>query len=193
MEINLRKANAIQAEIRRAISNAVAKNTLSVSEYTVDVAGVLEKAKQEFVTETKRKVALTTALYNIRKSVGQANATAGINDILADVQAVEAEMAIFSNIGNETVAKSLDEINARIQKIKDAPVDSPRAALYGERYNNVDTSVVEESTIANAKERVKELKRQRQNLQDKLLALNVNTLITVGGVDENVLKLEGIL
>lgn len=193
MEINLRKANAIQAEIRRAISNAVAKNTLSVSEYTADVAGVLEKAKQEFVTETKRKVALTTALYNIRKSVGQANATAGINDILADVQAVEAEMAIFSSIGNETVAKSLDEINARIQKIKDAPVDSPRAALYGERYNNVDTSVVEESTIANAKERVKELKRQRQNLQDKLLALNVNTLITIGGVDENVLKLEGIL
>jgi uncharacterized protein YdcH (DUF465 family) len=193
MEINLRKANAIQAEIRRAISNAVAKNTLSVSEYTADVAGVLEKAKQEFVTETKRKVALTTALYNIRKSVGQANATAGINDILADVQAVEAEMAIFSNIGNETVAKSLDEITARIQKIKDAPVDSPRAALYGERYNNVDTSVVEESTIAHAKERVKELKRQRQNLQDKLLALNVNTLITIGGVDENVLKLEGIL
>lgn len=193
MEINLRKANAIQAEIRRAISNAVAKNTLSVSEYTADVAGALEKAKQEFVTETKRKVALTTALYNIRKSVGQANATAGINDILADVQAVEAEMAIFSSIGNETVAKSLDEINARIQKIKDAPVDSPRAALYGERYNNVDTSVVEESTIANAKERVKELKRQRQNLQDKLLALNVNTLITIGGVDENVLKLEGIL
>ena len=193
MEINLRKANAIQAEIRRAISNAVAKNTLMVSEFTTDVASALEKAKQEYVTETKRKVALTTALYNIRKSVGQANATAGINDILADVQAVEAEMAIFSSIGNETVAKSLDEINARIQKIKDAPVDSPRAALYGERYNNVETSVVEESTIANAKERVKELKRQRQNLQDKLLALNVNTLITIGGVDENVLKLEGIL
>lgn len=192
MEINLRKANAIQAEIRRAISNAVAKNTLMVSEFTTDVAGALEKAKQEYVTETKRKVALTTALYNIRKSVGQANATAGINDILADVQAVEAEMAIFSSIGNETVAKSLDEINARIQKIKDAPQDA-RSAIYGERYNNVDTSVVEESTIANAKERVKELKRQRQNLQDKLLALNVNTLITIGGVDENVLKLEGIL
>ena len=192
MEINLRKANAIQAEIRRAISNAVAKNTLMVSEFTTDVASALEKAKQEYVTETKRKVALTTALYNIRKSVGQANATAGINDILADVQAVEAEMAIFSSIGNETVAKSLDEINARIQKIKDAPQDA-RSAIYGERYNNVDTSVVEESTIANAKERVKELKRQRQNLQDKLLALNVNTLITIGGVDENVLKLEGIL
>lgn len=188
MEINLRKANAIQAEIRRAISNAVAKNTLMVSEFTTDVASALEKAKQEYVTETKRKVALTTALYNIRKSVGQANATAGINDILADVQAVEAEMAIFSIIGNETVAKSLDEINARIQKIKDA-----RSEIYGERYNNVDTSVVEESAIANAKERVKELKRQRQNLQDKLLALNVNTLITIGGVDQNVLKLEGIL
>lgn len=192
MEINLRKANAVQAEIRKAINANAVSNSVSVSEFTQNLAGEIETAKAEYVTSVKRKVALTNALYNIRKSVANANATAGINGILTDVQGIEAEMAIYSGVATQTVAKSLTEIEARLEKIKNAPQDA-RSAIYGERYNNVETSVVEQETVDHAKNRVKELKRERQNLQDKLLALNVNTLITISGVDENVLKLEGIL
>jgi hypothetical protein len=57
----------------------------------------------------------------------------------------------------------------------------------------VETSVVEQSTIDGAKDSVKHLKRNKQTLQDKLLALNVNTLINIDTVDEMVLKVEGIL
>lgn len=193
MEINLRKANAIQAEIRRAINASDAKDTLSVTEFTQNVSGEFNKAVESFRMEITRKVALTTALFNIRKSVGEANATAGINSILAEVQGIDAEMAIYSGVAIKQPAKTLDEINARIEKIKNAPADSTRASIYGDRYSNVETSVVVAEQIAEAKEKVRSLKRQRQNLQDKLLALNVNTLITVFDVDANVLKLEGIL
>ena len=193
MEINLRKANAIQAEIRRAINASDAKDTLSVTEFTQNVSGEFIKAVESFRMEITRKVALTTALFNIRKSVGEANATAGINSILAEVQGIDAEMAIYSGVAIKQPAKTLDEINARIEKIKNAPADSTRASIYGDRYSNVETSVVVAEQIAEAKDKVRSLKRQRQNLQDKLLALNVNTLITIAGVDENVLKLEGIL
>jgi hypothetical protein len=192
MEINLRKANAIQAEIRKAISASESKNSISVSEFVENLAGELETAKAAYVTDVKRKVALTNALYNIRKSVAEANATAGINGILTEVQGVEAEMAIYTKVANETVGKSLSEIQARLEKIKTAPADT-RSAIYGERFNNVETSVVEQASVDHAKGRVKELKRQRQNLQDKLLALNVNSLITISATDEVVLKLEGIL
>ena len=192
MEINLRKANAIQAEIRRAISGAQSKDSISLSEFTQDLAQEILNAKDEFLVALKRKVALTAALYNVRKSVANANATAGINSVLTDVQAIEAEMAIYSAVSNQTVSKSLAEIQARLDKIKNAPQDT-RSAIYGDRYNNVDTSVVEQQTVDSAKARVKELKRQRQNLQDKLLALNVNTLITVSAADEEVMKAEGIL
>ena len=192
MEINLRKANAIQAEIRRAINASEAKDTLSVSEFTQNVAGEFDKAVETFRVETTRKVALTTALYNIRKSVGQVNATAGINDILADVQRVEAVMQVYTAISGKQAAKSLDEINARIEKQKTAPQDA-RSAIYGERYSNVETSVVVPEQINEAKEMVRKLKRERQTLQDKLLTLNVNSLVTISGVDENVLKVEGIL
>jgi uncharacterized protein YdcH (DUF465 family) len=194
MEINLRKANAVQAEIRRAINAAVANDTVSVTEFTQNVEQTIQQATAEFQKEVARKVALTNALFNIRKSVGQVNATAGINDILANVQGIDAVMAVYSNVATKSAGKSLDEITARVDKIKNAPADaSVRASIYGDRYNSVDTSVVTCETIADAKAKVKELKRQRQNLQDKLLALNVNTMVTVGGEDEEVLKAEGIL
>jgi hypothetical protein len=192
MEINLRKANAIQAEIRKAIAANTAKDSISVTEYTKDVEVVIQDAKAQFATDVTRKVALTTALYNIRKSVGDANATVGINAILADVQSIDAVMAVYTNVASKDVAKSLSEINARLEKLKNAPADAS-SRVYGERYNNVETSVVEQSTIDAAKTKVKELKRQRQALQDKMLTLNVNTLITITSVDEMVLKVEGII
>jgi uncharacterized protein YdcH (DUF465 family) len=194
MEINLRKANAIQAEIRRAINAADAKDTVSVTEFTQDIAKVVNDATADFGREVARKVALTNALFNIRKSVGQANATAGINDVLATVQGIDAVMAIYSNVASKAAGKTLEEINARVEKIKNTPADaSARASIYGDRYNSVDTSVVTCEAITDAKAKVKDLKRQRQNLQDKLLTLNVNTLVTVTAEDEAVLKTEGIL
>ena len=192
MEINLRKANAIQAEIRKSVAANQLTSDVSVNEFTANVAEGVENAKDQFAIDVTRKVALTTALYNIRKSVAQANATAGVNDILADVQSVDAVMAIYSNVATKQVAKSLDEITARLEKLK-ATTQTASDRIYGDRYSNVETSVVEQSTIDAAKQKVKELKRQKQTMQDKLLALNVNTYITITGVDESVLKAEGII
>lgn len=192
--INLRKANALQSEIRKAISSSGVSDTVSITEYTSDVAGGLENAKVAFTTDVTRKIALNDVLYEIRKSVAQANARVGISDILADVELIDATMAVYSNVATKQVAKTLDEINARIEKIKAAPADaSGRSAIYGDRYNNVETSVVEQSTIDTAKAMVKSLKREKQTLQDKLLALNVNTTISISDVGVMVLKAEGIL
>lgn len=194
MQINLRKANAIQSEIRRAINETGnIPSTVSVSEYTKDVSVDVQKATVEWQLALQRKVALTNALYAIRTAVAAANANHNVNDLLTEVARTEAVMAINSQVANMEVARSLDEIQGRIQKLKEAPVDSPRAALYGERYNQVATSVVTEADVANAKEAVKILKRQRQDLQDKLLGLNVTTQINLSDETVAVLKGEGIL
>jgi hypothetical protein len=192
--INLRKANALQSEIRKAISSSGVSDTATITEYTKDIAGGLEKAMADYATDVMRKLALNTALFNIRKSVAQANANMGISDILADVELIDAKMAVYSNVATKQVAKTLDEINARIEKMKAAPTDATgRHVIYGDRYSTVETSVVEQSTIDGAKQNVKQLKREKQTLQDKLLALNVNTIINIDTVDEMVLKVEGIL
>lgn len=191
--INLRKANAIQSEIRKAISSSGVKETLSVTEFTLSIADALAKAKDDFDVDVTRKVALNTALFNIRKSVAQANANNGISDILADVELIDATMAVYSNVATKEVAKSFDEIHARVEKFKTVTNETVRSSIYRDRYNSVETSVVEQGTIDVAKAKVKELKRQKQTLQDKLLEKNVTTFISISDVDEMVLKLEGIL
>ena len=189
--INLRKANAIQSEIRKAISSSGVKDTLSVTEFTLSIADALEKAKETFVNDVTRKVALNTALFNIRKSVAQANANNGISDILTDIELIDATMAVYSNVATKEVAKSFDEVRARVEKIKTNPTNESR--IYGDRFTSVETSVVDQNSIDHAKVMVKQLKREKQALQDKLLALNVNTVINIELVDEMVLKMEGIL
>lgn len=192
--INLRKANALQSEIRKAISSSGVSDTATITEYTKDIAGGLEKAMADYATDVTRKVALNTALFNIRKSVAQANANNGISDILADVELIDAKITVYNAVATKAVAKSLDEITARVLKIKATPADATgRSAIYGDLHNKVETSVVEQSTIDGAKQIVKQLKREKQTLQDKLLALNVNSMIGIDTVDEMVLKVEGIL
>lgn len=191
MEINLRKANAIQAEIRKAISGVKLDATVAVNEYTQNISEALIDATIAFQGALQRKVALTKALYNIRNSVANANATAGINVLLGNVQELDSEMAIHSSVTTQTVAKSLDEVIARVEKLKTTPNTESR--IYGDRYNTVETSVVTQSAIDVAKVQVKDLKRQRQALQDKLLSLNVNTLITISAADAALLTEEGIL
>jgi DNA uptake protein ComE-like DNA-binding protein len=184
----------LQSEIRKAISSSGVSDTATITEYTKDIAGGLEKAMADYATDVTRKVALNTALFNIRKSVAQANANNGISDILADVELIDAKITVYSAVATKAVAKSLDEITSRVEKLKVAPADSTvRSAIYGDRYSTVETSVVEQSTIDGAKQIVKQLKREKQTLQDKLLALNVNSMIGIDNVDEMVLKIEGIL
>jgi hypothetical protein len=193
MQITLRKANAVQSEIRKAIAAKNVSDTVSITEFTKNVDGVLEKAMADFATDVTRKVALNTALFNIRKSVARVNAFAGVSDILTDIELIDANMAVYSAVSTKDVAKTLSEITARIEKMKASTSDTNTRAIYGDRYSNVETSVVEQNSIDGSKEVVKKLKREKQALQDKLLTLNVNKTIDIDHVDEMVLKLEGII
>jgi len=191
MEINLRKANAIQAEIRRAISAVEAKDTISVSEYAADVAGEVSAAEVDYINAMTRKEALTVALYNIRKSVASANATAGVGQILGDIEKIDSIIKLLETTVNvRTRMVSVDEISKRLEKLRNAPSDSAR--LYG-RTDEVSTGVVSDIHKSAVKQRIKGMRKARQELQDKLLSINVNTLISVSIDDAKLLGEEGIL
>lgn len=194
MQVNLRKANAIQSEIRKAITNVKADVNVSVTEFTTSIVGALEDASTKFLAGVKRKEQLNAALFDIRAAVGQANATVGISNVLAEVECIDGKMAILGLIANATVAKGFDEIHSRVEKMKNAPSDqTARAMIYGDRYSTVETSVVNQASIDQAKDAIKQLKRQKQDLQDKLLNLNVGTTITLSTETVQLLKEEGIL
>lgn len=191
MQINLRKANAIQSEIRKAISGVKVENTVTVSEFTSDVEAAVSKAASEFTLALQRKEALNDALFQIRAAVGRANAEAGISDVLAQIENLDAKIGLQTVVATSTPRKDISEINARIVKAKSATGD--RVSLYGDRLSNVDSSVTSEESISTAKAVVKQLKREKQDLSDKLLALNVGTLIQLTDPTKVTLSSEGII
>ena len=192
MQINLRKASAIQAEIRKAINGVKVEQNVSVSEFTTDVEAAIGKAELEFRQAIERKEALNKALFQIRAAVGRANVESGINDVLADIQLIDAQIALKSTVASAALRKDVTEINARIVKFKQAP-SNDRLALYGDRYNNIESGVVSEAAQAAAKAELKILKRDRQGLNDKLLQLNVNTLIQLSDPTKLTLQEEGLV
>jgi hypothetical protein len=192
MQINLRKANAIQAEIRKAISGVKVENTVSVSEFTADVEVAVNKAALEFTQALERKTALNNALFQIRAAVGRANAESGISDLLADIENLDAKIGIQSIVATSTPRKEITEINARIVKAKSAPADRS-SMLYGDRLSSVETTVATEQDINTAKAVLKSFKRDKQALSDKLLQLNVNTLIELTDPTKVTLTAEGII
>lgn len=190
MQINLRKASAIQNEIRKAISAINTRTELSISEFTKDIAEEVNTANAKFMAEVGRKMELTNALFHVRSLVSQANANAGVNNLLAEIERVDSLLKIQTEVASQRVGKSVEELQARIEKIKNTP--SEKSLVY-DRYNNVETTVVMQKDIDNAKLMVKELKRMKQGMQDSLLSVNVTTTVEV---DENyvaILKEEGIL
>jgi glutamyl/glutaminyl-tRNA synthetase len=192
MQINLRKASAIQSEIRKAITGVKATDSVSVTEFTADVDAALSKGALEFTQALQRKEALNKALFQIRAAAGRANVESGISDVLADIQLLDAQIAIKSTIASTAPRKEVTEINARIVKMKQTP-SSERSMLYGERYNTVETTVVSEQDINVAKAELKMLKRDKQALADKLLQLNVNTLIQLSDPTKLTLQEEGLI
>ena len=191
MEINLRKANAIQAEIKRAISSVEMKDTISVSEFCADVAAEMVTGQDEFLVGLKRKQSLTSALYNIRKSVASANATTGIGVMLGDIENIDAQIKLLETVvATRMKMLTLDEMNKRLEKIRNTPAESQRGYGYTD---SASTGVVSKDTINGAKATIKQLRKQKQDLQDKLLSVNVNTLISVSNDDAKLLGEEGIL
>lgn len=193
MQINLRKANAIQAEIKKVISAVKLETTVSVSEFTADVEAVLSKGELDFIQGINKKEALTKALFQIRAAVGRANVEAGISDVLAQAQQLDDIIGIKSAVTGVQERKEVSEINARIVKIKNSTGTDRAAVLYGDRYNVVETGVLKNDRIDQTRAEVKMLKRDRQELNDKLLSLNVNTLIQLTDPTIITLQTEGII
>ena len=193
MQINLRKANAVQQEIRRAINEITLKADLTVNEYTKDVEGTIALNATDFARDFTRKLQLINSVYEVRREVARKNTEAGIADILATIAEIDESLRVVTEVSKKTERKSAEEITARIEKFKATTSNNERGSIYGDRYNSVETSCLTDVTIRMAKNSVKELKRRRQDLNDQLLQLNVNTLITLSEDTKTILKDEGIL
>lgn len=190
MKITLRKANAVQLGINDIVKGLKFETAVNLNEFQ-DVDAVLLENTSKFLANVDRRRALTDALYQIRLATGVANSQAGVDSRLTMVAHLEKQIQFYTGIASAEARESLDVVKGKLEKIKSRPADA-RASIYG--YNdNVATNLFAEADLAVFKNAVKDMKKQKQKLQDEVLEINVRTEIELSDAVAQVLTAEGLV
>jgi hypothetical protein len=190
MNITLRKANAIQNSIQEAIKSIKIETLIDINEFQ-DVEKSLAQANQEAITNDGRRQKLLLALYNIRGLVGTANSQNGIDLNLAKAAFIDKRIIQLEDFASAKAITDLDVIKGKIEKIRNRKEES-RASLYG-RDDVVSTSIISKDQIDQAKAEIKNLKKQKQKLNDEILELNIKTEIPLSEDVVKTLTEEGLI
>jgi hypothetical protein len=191
MNITLRKANAIQNSIQEALKGIKVERTVSLNEFQ-DVATELQKANTTLIENDARRQKLLLALYNIRSLVGAGNAQSGIDLALSKAAFIDKRIAQLEDFANAEVMTDLTVLTGKLDKIKNRKDDGGRSSIYGYG-DTVSTSIVTQDQIDQAKAEIKNLKKQKQKLNDEILELNIKTEIPLGEDAVATLTAEGLI
>lgn len=191
MNITLRKANAVQNSITEAIRNIKININVELNEFQ-DVETELKKANDLLIANDSRRQKLLLALYNIRGLVGTANAASGIDLALAKAAFIDRRIGQLSELADGQAVTDITVIKGKLEKIRNDKSESGRRSLYG--YNDtVSTSVLGQTQIDEAKNEIKNLKKQKQKLNDEILELNIKTEIPLSDDVVATLQAEGLV
>jgi hypothetical protein len=190
MNITLRKANALQNAINDAMKSIKLELVAEFNEFQ-DPSVELQRRNAEFFENDTRRSDLLLTQFSIRGLVGAANATSGVDAKLTQAAYIDKRIGQLELIAGASEATDLTIINGKLDKIRNRKEES-RASLYG-RDDSVSTGIVSKEQIASAKAMVRELKKQKQVLNDEVLELNVRTEIVLTDDVEKILRAEGLI
>jgi len=193
MQVNLRKAAAIQSEISSALRE------IEVSPYEVfeDKERVVEEMAektQEWKTNLLRKQTLNAVLYSMRDKVGQANVASGVSKLLTEERRINADMhwleAILDKCKGEKYY-SADEIVSKLEQLEKKSED--RENYFSRRGSAVSSILVTKEELAEFRKEMSVLKKQLRKINDSLLELNISTEISLSDKEVTVLETEDLL
>lgn len=189
MNITLRKANALQNAINDALKHVDVKVKVSLNEFQ-DAEGVLAVSQADAKQNIQRRVALTNALYDIRKAVGEVNHTAGVDAKLTELARIEKQIQLYGAYVGSEVREAAVVIAGKLEKLRNDK--SERRSIYGYG-DTVDTGVFSADDVAGFKAVVANLKKQKQTLQDAVLEANVRNEVVLGEAVVKTLQAEGLV
>lgn len=190
MNITLRKASALQNSIVEAIKGIKMDLTVEFNEFQ-DPAVELPKRNEELFAADKRRSELLLAQFSIRGLVGAANATSGVDAKLTQAAYIDKRVGQLEALASASEMTELNVINGKLDKIRNSKEDS-RRGLYGYS-DGVTTGVVTKEQVESAKAMIRDLKKQKQKLNDEILELNVRTEIALTDEVTALLKAEGLI
>jgi hypothetical protein len=190
MNISLRKANAVQNSINEAMRGIKMSLTAEFNEFQ-DPVVELGRLNKDLMANDQRRSDLLKAQFSIRGLVGAANATSGVDAKLTQAAFIDKRIAQLETFSSSEPMTDHTVIIGKMEKIRNRKEDS-RASLYG-RDDVVSTNILTKEQIDSAKSMIRELKNQKQKLNDEVLELNVRTEIKLSQDVEEILRAEGLI
>jgi len=188
MKFTLRKANALQTAIQEQIKAIEVTTDVSLNEFQSSESAI-QVARDKLVTNDLKRAQLTKTLYGIRAQIGRANVESGVSDLLADAAYVDKRISHVKTLSESKVVDASEVIVGKLEKLRTA--DSARSA-YGYS-QTVDTGVLTAEQIEDYKSEMRELKKRKQNINDKVLELNVRTEIELDDSTVTLLQAEQLV
>ena len=194
MQVNLRKAAALQSEISSTLREIEVSPYL-VFEYRDRFAEELEEKTQEWKDNLLRKQTLNAVLYSIRGKVGNANNASGVSKLLCEERLINADMhwveAILDKCKGEKYYTA-DEIVAKLDQLEKKGED--RETYFSRRNVYAASSVlITKEELAEYRKEMSGLKKQLRKINDTLLELNISTEISLSDKEVTVLETEDLL
>lgn len=187
MEITLRKANAVQASINEQLKALDLSATVVLNEFE-EVKNQIEVARNSFWKNYSARNKMLSALYEIRSAVATANASAGINDMLANVALLEKKISHYNMLASKGEQTALLVLNGRLKKQAE---DGADRRMYN--FDAVETSIFSVDEIEQFKKNAADFKRLKQSTQDRLLELNIETKISLSANTRDLLLDQNII
>jgi hypothetical protein len=190
MNITLRKANAVQNSINETIREIKIETSIELNEFQ-NTTAELQAANNALFTNDARRQKMLLALYNIRGLVGTANAQSGIDMKLATAAFLDKRIGQLEELSRAEVVTDLEVIDGKLAKIKNLK-DEARSRVFGYG-DTVKTGIISKDQLQQIKSEIKNLKKQKQKINDEILELNIKTEIPLSEEVVNTLTTEGLL
>ena len=191
MNISLRKAGALQNSINDAIKGIEINTSIELNEFQ-DVAVELKRANDKLFSNDSRRQRLLVALYNVRGLVGAANTQSGIDMKLATAAFLDKRVGQLDELSKLNAVTDIVVINGKLDKIRNDKGENSRRSLYGFS-DTVATTVVSTEQLDQIKAEIKNLKKQKQKLNDEILELNIKTEVPLSDEVVATLQAEGLI
>jgi uncharacterized protein YdcH (DUF465 family) len=191
MKITLRKANALQKAIQDIMNSVEVTPRININEFQ-DPVEAINTAARKLLDNDVRRSDLLMALFTIRTLTGTMNSNSGISMRLSHAAYLDKRIAQLQPlVASSAEVENIAVVSGKLDKIRNRPADS-RASIYG-HHDEVDTGVLSVEQVENIRNVISELKKQKQQVNDEVLELNVRTEFELTDEVEAVLQREKLV
>jgi hypothetical protein len=176
--ITLRKALRFKKQIEAALraSSTPSQVVIDIDDPAAlgDIAAFLAGEEAKVVEAIEKQVRLSRILSDVRSKIEAANAS-GVNAILASIGHIDRQIALYKPIADAKPSQA-DLIQAKLGRKREASkAPQPQSHGYGHRQDDGSTlqvSPLTQETISAFKAKLVALRKEKEALEDRRLALN---------------------